>query len=526
MSNLSVNHNVSAVNTHRQLLKNDKNLAKSLERLSTGQKINSGVDGPAALVVSEQMRAQTAGLEQAISNSETAVSMIQTAEGGLNEVNGLLVNMRQLAIHAANEGANDEVMLMADQQEINNQLSTIDRIAKEAQFGSQKLLDGSRGPSGMTTGAKLEFIGASEKTLDTERSTVEGSGGTILCNQDDGYDVSVTQAATKTNFTSGQLTQDMVSGRAPVDPESCNTEGEQVGITLTVYEGGKKASYTTTEEDTVETAIENLRGEINRQELALDLTAENGVMNITHKKFGDDTSFQVQSSIGGVFSAAGQDNTIQEANTGKDIEGTINGEAARGDGQVLTGVAGSDNIDGLKVKYTGSEADLANAPAGSAVGSRGTTGHDVGRVHVRQNALRFQIGANRGQTVGIGLMNAASDALAKDVANESGFGSLSEIDVTSFKGSQDAITMIDKAIEEVSQHRGNLGAFQKNTLESNISNLRVASENMIAAESSIRDTDMASEMANFTKNQIMKQASTAMLAQANQQPNQVMRLLG
>ena len=327
---LRINHNISSVNTHRQLLKNDKNLSNSLEKLSSGYKINRGADGPAALVVSEQQRGQIAGLQQAIDNSENAVSMVQTAEGALQEVNSLLTSMRQLSIHAANEGANDDVMLNADQQEISNALDTINRISKESQFGTIKLLDGSQGSGGVTTGKGLEFISAGKDTVSTEQSTVEGKAGTILCNQDDGYDVVVSRAASKTNFTSGVLTQDMVNKRAegPVDETGCTTVGKHEGITLTVYEGGKEASYTTTEEDTVDTAIENLRSEVSKQGLQIDIQDKDGVMNITSKEYGDQTSFQVQSSIGGVFSEAGQAGEIAEATTGNDVQGTINGEMA------------------------------------------------------------------------------------------------------------------------------------------------------------------------------------------------------
>src|SRR3989339_1119947 len=137
---LRINHNVASVNAHRSLLNNESSLTHTLEKLSSGLKINRGADGPATLVISEQMRAQIAGLTQAIDNSESAISMVQTTEANLGEVNRLLVSMRQLAIHAANEGVNDEQMLLADQREVRNALQTIDRIAEQAQFGNRKLL--------------------------------------------------------------------------------------------------------------------------------------------------------------------------------------------------------------------------------------------------------------------------------------------------------------------------------------------------------------------------------------------------
>ena len=162
MSSLIINHNTQALNTHRNLVNVDKRMKTSLEHLSSGQKINRAADGPAALMISEQMRAQIGSISQAISNAEIAVSAVQTTEASLDEVNRLLVGMRQLAIHAANEGANDFNMLEADQLEIRNSLDSINRISEMAQFGTRKLLDGSRGVNGVAAGKGLTYILAYE----------------------------------------------------------------------------------------------------------------------------------------------------------------------------------------------------------------------------------------------------------------------------------------------------------------------------------------------------------------------------
>ncbi|MEK9616366.1 MAG: flagellin [Deltaproteobacteria bacterium] len=288
---LRINNNVESLNAHRHLINNDKQLSKSIERLSSGQKINRGADGPASLVISEGMRAQIGSLRQATDNNEAAISLVQTAEGALNEVSKLLVDMRQRAVSAANLGINDQNSVNASQKEIENALEAIDRISNNTQFGSKNLLDGS----------------------------------------------------------------------------------------------------------------------------ALDA-----------------------------------------------------------DGNPL---------------------------------------------------VSFQIGANKGQIASVSLPNVATNQLATGVSNDSGFSSLADLDVTTGKGAEDAMGVIDKAIEEIAVARGDLGAFQKNTLESNLTSLRIASENMTAAESSIRDADMAVELAAFTRNQIMTQSATAQLAQANAMPKNVMALL-
>ena len=483
---LRVNQNVNAINAHNNILKNDQQLSKSLERLSSGLKVNRAGDNPSALVISEQMRGQITSLDQAIKNSEVSISMIQTAEGALTEVNNQLVSLRQLALHAANEGANDEVMLTADQNEIDQILESIDRISSNTQFGGKKLLDGSNGVSATTSGADLAYVSATEKTQGTESEA---------------YTVRVTQPATKASKTgTTELSEDQVE------------EGE----VLTIFEGGKSATYRTTANDTVTTAIGNLGSVANKAGLDVEVTNQNGKIQVKHKKFGSEYSFQVMSSSDGVLSSKG--GSAEEAGQGKDIEGMIDGEAAVGVGTILIGVAGNKNTEGLAVKY---DPILTE----SKESSWSKDGVDVGTVSVEQNALTFQIGANRNQTVNIALNNMSTNMLGERIDNSSGFRNLGNINVLTPEGAQDSIMLIDQAINEVSMIRGRIGSFQKNTLETNLVNLRVASENMIAAESSIRDTDIAQETANLTKNKIMVQSGIAIMAQANHTPKTVIELL-
>ena len=505
---LRINNNISALNAHRHLKMNDEKLTKTLERLSSGLQVTRAADGPAKLVISEQMRAQVGGLKQAIDNSETAISLVQTTEANMSEISNLLTSVRQLAIHAANEGANDEVMLQADQNEIRNALDTINRISNQAQFGNKRLLDGSNGASGFSTGDNLEFVGA---TLETKDSSEHG------------FEVKITQNATRSGVVgTTALTQEMV-------------EAEE---TLTVIENGKMATYTSNANDTVETAVQNLRSEIARNGLDVDIILdESGVITARHRQYGSDYGFQVSSSTAGVLSKEGEQ--IESAVQGLDIKGTINGESAVGSGRILTGISGASCIDGLSIRYSGDEPiglqaecevydkvdENAEAVEGVESEEIPEEGKVVGRVFVSQKSLKFQVGANQEQTVGISLGSTHADTLARGVLNKSGFKSLNDIDVRTFQGATDALSLVDKAINEVTSIRGALGAFQKNTLESNLSNLRVANENLVSAESVIRDVDMAAEMAEFTKHQIMSQSATAMLAQANQIPPNVLRLL-
>ncbi|MGK5091894.1 flagellin [Deltaproteobacteria bacterium TL4] len=481
---LRINKNVEAMRAHRNLVTNDTKLGKSLERLSSGMKINAGADGPASLVISENMRAQISGLNEAINNNESAVSLVQTAEGALTEVSRLLIDVRQRAIHAANEGINDDAMLDADQSEIENALAAIDRIAQSTQFGRQKLLDGSKSANGNATGPGLDFVSANTATKDS---------GNL------GFDVIITRKGEKSAIAStAPLTKEMV----------------MAGEKLTIGEGGKEASYTTSESDTVAGAISAFAAAANRAGINVDIQGtEDGRIIIAHNEYGSKHNFQVRSTTAGVLSAQG--NMEFNVNNGVDIQGTLNGESAEGDGQLLTGRRGNQTTDGLSIRYSGNE----EIPIDS------TNGTAVGKVHVSQNGLRFQVGANEGQLVAVNLLDTSSTQMGRRVKNESGFNALADIDVRSGQGAQDSIRLVDRAIEELAANRGSLGAFQKNTLESNLSSLRIASENLSAAESSIRDVDMAEELTNLTKLQILNQSATAQLAQANALPQNVLRLL-
>ena len=335
---LRINTNVESLTAHRHMINNDKQLSKSIERLSSGQKINRGADGPAALVISEGMRAQIASLQQAANNNESAISMVQTAEGALNEVSRLLVDMRQRAVSAANVGINDSNMANASQKEIENALDAIDRISENTQFGSKHLLNGSE--------------------------------------------------------------EAEISAESTGDPAEAAAEAGTSAVTATA---------------------------------------------------------------------------------------------------------------------TGDPAEAAEAVE--------KTADTVVSLMASPRNLSFQIGANKGQMVSVDLPDVATNQLALGVENDSGFKSLADLDVTTGEGAQDAMSVIDKAIEEIAVARGDLGAFQKNTLESNLTSLRIHSENLVAAESAIRDADMAVELAAFTRNQIMTQSATAQLAQANAMPKNVMALL-
>jgi flagellin len=281
---LRINQNIEALTANRYLAQNDAMLSKSIEKLASGQKINSAADGPASLVISESLRSQISSLKEAAQNSEVAASVVQTAEGAMDEVSRLLVNIRQRAVAAANTGVNNELVVAASQSEIQNALSSIDRIAQNTQFGSKPLLNGT-------------------------------------------------------------------------NPE-----------------------------------------------------------------------------------------------------------------------------------------------------------------------LEFQIGADKGNTLKLALPNITTDKLGL-TSSEDGSSSLAEVDVRTPSGAASAISIVDKAISEIASSRGELGALQRSALQSNLVSLRLDAENLSAAESIIRDADVAMELAEFTRLQIMNQFAVAQAAQANVLPRNLLHLV-
>lgn len=679
---LSIANNVTSLNAQHNLNRANNNVSKSVERLSSGLKINRGSDGPAALVISEKQRAQIAGLNQAIDNSEKAASVVQTAEGALNEINSLLVKVRTLAVDSANSGVNDEDALAANQAEIANALDTINRIATNTQFGTKKLLDGSAsGPTSgvatdtdvsnivatsnteagsysvsVTTAAEKAKVSAAStgvsgtETLSTEETlTVTGSIGTASVTLAAGLDqdgiiaainaktdeTGVVAAAdpadaTKIRFTSSEygaaesisVTSD-TAATGVAAPEVTGVSGGVLGAdeTLTITGEGGTATVALLEDDTLDEVIGKINDEkgntgveafidpnddtkirfrslttgpdseisvassvavtdyaavitagtdyatltadetltingtdidlltgddidaaivkINNEQYTTGVLASKvgSKLVFTSKELGTAVDLSVVSSAGGTDSGVGTTEltasgkassgigttaltstgsyssgvgTTALTDTGVNIVGTINGAATTGLGNVLTSTTG----DAKDLSVTiGAATDTANTVTG-----------DQGTVTVTDNSLVFQIGANQNQTAKISIGNVNSDQLGKGITGNQ-FTDLSQIDVTSADKAQDSLAVIDKAINNVTNLRGALGAFQQNTLESTANNLRATLENTVNAESVIRDTDFASEIASFTKNQVLVQAGASMLSNANQMPQLVLSLL-
>ena len=447
--------------------------------MSSGERIVRAADAPAQLMISEQMRAQIASIIQAIDNAQTGVSMVQTTEAVLDEVNKLLVSIRQRAIHAANEAVNDENMLAADQFEIKNVLESIDRISLFSQFGKKKLLDGSNGVNGLAAGEGLLFLKATPQTLQSPAQ---------------GYAVKVTQAATKAVFTGVEpLTKELIDA----------------GVTMSVEENGRVGTLVTKPGEDIQVVLRKFQNVLDQDGVDVVVSkTEDDRLVFTHRKFGSEVNFTVVSDTPGVFTEEVGIPTLID--NGRDVSGTIKDQLAVGKGRILMAAAGTD-ADGLQVIYSGP------TPADPEV--------PVGQVKVNQGSLVFQVGPNAGQKVSVALNSVSTRTVALNVVNASGFKNLSEVNVITPQGAEDTMRLVDKAIDDITFVRGELGAIQKNAMESNIRSLNVSREELIAAESVIRDADMALETSEFVRNKVILQSGLAMLAQANQIPQNVLSLI-
>lgn len=520
---LSITNNVASLTAQNNLNKTSGMLSKSLERLSSGLKINRGADGPAALVISEQQRAQIAGLQTAIDNTSKAVSMVQTTEGALNEVNSLLVKIRSLALDSANSGVNDPTALAANQAEVANALATIDRIASNTQFGNKKVLDGT--------------LGATVARTDVANANVESQLTTGLANvnlADGNYRLKITTAFVPAAAAVAATSASAITVTAGTQASFFNTQAAGAGSNVDAVTGVVNGSFFT---DSGNVVVGNRSyAYTNGSTVGSVLTAINADSNSRFTVSLSDTThqFTVTAKTGGIA-----DNGVQVQILGGTNSGTLAATAGGLNAVTKVDAAGEivDNAgnslsapilltakplsDGTVLQNTalGIQFDIENTAAQST-GVKGI----VYNVATTGSAAVFQIGANAGQTASLSVASASSSTLGTGIGGNQ-FASLNVINVTTSSGAQDSLAVIDKAIGQISTQRSTLGAFQKNTLESTANNLRSTLENTISAESVIRDTDFAAETAAFTKAQVLMQVGTVVLQNANATSQLVLGLL-
>ena len=496
-----VQHNMSAMNANRMLSGVSSAQSKSTEKLSSGYRINRAADDAAGLSISEKMRGQIRGLNQASTNAQDGISLIQTAEGALNESHSILQRMRELSVQASNGTETDDDR-EAVQSEIEQLQSELTRISETTEFNTMKLLDGSR--SGSAVSASVSK--SAEANLTTEPAT-KASATTAAITKIDGkessYSVTVMDKDGNASTTTVKFT-----GQNDLDKDAKSIVGElkktdlantfditsaaDGTITFTAKEAGSSPNVVLTKQDDGKaTAVANSKaGEDAYSKLAAGIGVYDGTGNIEDKIFtvnGEKFAYvDDPASLGDDYKDV---NYVKVAAAGKVEEADVATMAAL-----------------IKAK-TGIDAEPDN-------GAKTTINLKAGTANTGKG-IELQIGANEGQTMSFTLDDMSAAALGVDGKN---------VDLSTQDSAKKATTIIDDAIKTVSKARGKMGAVQ-NRLEHTINNLDTASENLQTAESRIRDTDMAEEMVNYSKNNILAQAGQSMLAQANQSNQGVLTLL-
>ena len=482
---LRINTNIPAMTALRHLNETDDQLQGVTTRLATGLRINQAGDDPAGLIISEGLRAHIAGLDQALRNTQDAINMAKTAEGALSEVSRLILSLRGLAIHAANTAVVDSNQLEADQSQVRSVLQSIDRIATHTTWGTKKLLNGSAGTTAGITRTDLVnslYIGG------------EFNGQTVA----DGP-ITITRVTQATQTTTGPLATVYADSAAVVNAGTFVLNG----TTFTVNPGE---------------SVSDVAAKINQQSsstgVQASIVANGGGVSIqlTSNKYGSNfpiNYLETSDILNG--------NAASNPAAGLDAVYTVqvNVEPSGTQTETFTGGKGA-GVDGLTLTSSS-----GNKMVISAAGNNTAAATVVGQLTV--GTMRFQIGALAGQNVDFAIPSFFS----RDMGTNAVPGkSLADLDLTTAQGSQEAITIIDDAVSHLALLRGDLGSFQKNFLESTTRSLSVAQENMTASESSIRDADIAKEMTDFTRIQILRQSGMAVLAQANQSAQSVLSLLG
>ena len=491
----SINTNVPSMIAQRVLAFQNKGLLVNLERLSTGLRINRGKDDPAGLIASENLRAEKKAIESAITNAERAEQVVNVAEGGLQEIANLLVELQSLVSASANEAGLSEEEKDANQLQIDSILQTIDRLANDTSFQGTKLLNGTFDYTTEGIAPTLTDVGINSARLP--------DGGTL------NVDVTVLQSA--------QTAQVFLStGTAYVTP--LGTSGS-ITIEVTGNDGVQQFTFASgTTQTNMVTAINSFRDAIGVS-AAQHATATDRIV-FRSTEFGSNEFVRVKEVAGPVdsdyifASAAASSAKGDLKDFGRDAIVTINGQQATANGTEARVVTGGFDVF---VDIDGTSDLNTNIGSGTNVTNFTITGGGA-NFNLSPNvnlAGKVSLGI---ETVTTGNLGKAGTGFVSSL-NAGGLNNVVNGDLTT------AQTIIDEAIKQVSSLRGRLGAFQKNTVGATINSLSISLENTAAAESSIRDTDFAAETAALTRSQILGQAATQALAIANAQPTSILALL-
>ena len=537
-----INHNMNALNAHRNMNVNNTAAGKSMEKLSSGLRINRAGDDAAGLAISEKMRGQIRGLTQASRNASDGISMIQTAEGALNETQNILQRMRELSVQSSND-TNTAADRQSIQKEIEQLTEEIDRIGNNTEFNTQSLLKGDGSVALEKTGSldNKNAVGAEAKTQATATIQVTNAakandkislsiGGKEIGINFDKDITAVNDVASdiKTKLEEAIKNDDDLNGNFNV-----TVLNDKVTITATqdgAFDGDKGSISAATKTGTV--AVTSTAGVGTTTHEAAKIDNVDILQGVAQNVSKENALKSVEDLIGKGFEINGEkiefynvnDGTYKGDAIGVDISKVI--DAAK---NVANANLGAQDPTNIKNALASSIIDQVGDKLDGVKITKGTTNGTVqfesikkgvdAKLELKDGATKedftatFQVGANSNQTISISIGDMRADALG-----------VKNVDLTTAENSQKATSTIQAAIEKVSTERAGLGAVQ-NRLEYTISNLDNTTENLTSAESTLRDVDMAKEMMTFSKNNILNQAAQAMLAQANQQPQNVLSLL-
>ncbi len=499
---LVVNTNVSSLNAQRNLVGTNKSLTRSIQRLSTGLRINSAKDDAAGLAISDRMTSQVRGLNQAVRNANDGISMAQTAEGALQESTNLLQRMRELAVQSANDTntASDRASL---QKEVSQLQAELNRIANTTAFNGKKLLDGTFGNAKIHVGAEANQI-INVQMGDTRATQI-------------GYN------RFNTVYSSGSISNAVSGTTNNVGAQTLTIEGSLGTASVTVGAGDSARDIATAINNKADDSgvnasaatyakIDNVNS---AGTVAFDLYGQNESDAIRVSAQLSDTSdlTELAKAINDVSGKTGVTATLNDS---KDAILLTNSE---GYDITVEGVTGSRTFDLVGIKHpddfaTGATWDTSSSETTDTVNVTGSGSATVGGTVVFDSAKNYTVTSN----VAADLVTAADTAYSSDLEK------VSEVDVGTQNGANAAINVIDGALSYIDDLRADLGAVQ-NRFESTIANLMNVSENISAARSRILDADFAAETANMTRAQILQQSGTAMLAQANTLPQAALTLL-
>jgi flagellin len=466
-----INTNVSSLIAQRVLKQNNDALNTSLERLSTGLKINSGADNPAGLIASENLKAEQTGITQAIDNAGRANNIIGTAEGGLSEVSNLLTQLQSLVSATANSGGLSTEEKQANQLQVDSILSTVNRIAQSTAFQGKKLLNGNYD----YTTSGVNSTSFNNVRINAARIPDGASLGVVV--------QVVTSAQTGTvGYTGGTIT---AAGGVTIEVAG-NTGTEQLS-----FGSG--------------TAVSSIAAAVNAVTTATGVSAtiSGGDIAFHSTSYGADEFVSVK-AISGSFTVSGG---TSGKDFGRDANVKINGADAQAQGTAISYRSSDLDVEfdlDTTFNKTGTDSfTITGGGADFALGSK-VTESDKASLGIA--------------SVSTGSLGDSTNGYLSSLAS----GGANALNGTKLVNAQ---KIIDTAVKQVSQLRGRLGAFQKFTIGSTINALGVAFENASAAESAIRDTDFAEETASLTRSQILSQAATTVLSQANASPQAALALL-